>query len=156
VGTSGSGKSSLVNCGLRPALHRGYMASTGASWRIVQFHPGSDPIGALAQALAAPDVLFDAWDHGGVTAPQLVETTLRLGNLGLVDIVEQARLPEGAELLVVVDQFEELFRYRSLAADTAKDPYGPGIDAIAFVKLLLEAHAQVKIQVHVVLTMRSD
>ena len=26
VGTSGSGKSSLVNCGLRPALHRGFMA----------------------------------------------------------------------------------------------------------------------------------
>jgi hypothetical protein len=29
VGTSGSGKSSLVNCGLRPALHRGLM---GPRW----------------------------------------------------------------------------------------------------------------------------
>src|SRR5215510_16262238 len=47
VGTSGSGKSSLVNCGLRPALHRGYMASAGARWRIVQFRPGDDPIGAM-------------------------------------------------------------------------------------------------------------
>ena len=37
VGTSGSGKSSLVNCGLCPALHRGYMTSAGASWRIAQF-----------------------------------------------------------------------------------------------------------------------
>src|SRR5215510_747591 len=32
VGTSGSGKSSLVNCGLRPALHRGLMASAGPTW----------------------------------------------------------------------------------------------------------------------------
>ena len=58
VGTSGSGKSSLVNCGLRPALHRGYMASAGASWRMVQFRPGSNPINALARALAEPCVLF--------------------------------------------------------------------------------------------------
>lgn len=30
VGTSGSGKSSLVNCGLVPALHRGLMAGAGS------------------------------------------------------------------------------------------------------------------------------
>src|SRR5262249_24403225 len=34
VGTSGSGKSSLVNCGLRPSLSRGLMARAGTSWRI--------------------------------------------------------------------------------------------------------------------------
>ncbi|HXH95397.1 MAG TPA: ATP-binding protein, partial [Thermoanaerobaculia bacterium] len=44
VGTSGSGKSSLVNCGLRPALHRGMMARAGTSWRIAQFRPGNNPI----------------------------------------------------------------------------------------------------------------
>src|SRR6058998_635905 len=48
VGGSGSGKSSLVNCGLRPALHRGLMAGAGSSWRIAQFRPGFDPIGSLA------------------------------------------------------------------------------------------------------------
>jgi uncharacterized RDD family membrane protein YckC/energy-coupling factor transporter ATP-binding protein EcfA2 len=156
VGTSGSGKSSLVNCGLRPALHRGYMTSAGASWRMAQFRPGSDPIAALATALAEPGVLFDAWDDSGLSAHELVGTTLRLGSLGLVDIVEQARLPEGMQLLVVVDQFEELFRFRAPAGDAAKRAYGPGQDAIAFVKLLLEARAQSKVPIHVVLTMRSD
>lgn len=168
VGTSGSGKSSLVNCGLRPALNRGYMTSAGASWRMAQFRPGSDPIAALAEALAAPrapgtpraprapGVLFDAWDADGLTAQEVVETTLRLGSLGLLDIVEQARLPDGTQLLVVVDQFEELFRFRALATDVAKNAYGPNQDAIAFVKLLLEARAQKKIPIHVVLTMRSD
>src|SRR5882724_6543018 len=58
VGTSGSGKSSLVNCGLRPALHRGLMASAGSAWRIAQFRPGSDPIQSLAQALAMKGVLY--------------------------------------------------------------------------------------------------
>ena len=48
VGTSGSGKSSLVNCGLRPALRQGLMAPAGTAWRMAQFRPGNDPIGAMA------------------------------------------------------------------------------------------------------------
>jgi len=39
VGTSGSGKSSLVNCGLRPALRQGLMARAGTAWRMGQFAP---------------------------------------------------------------------------------------------------------------------
>ena len=46
VGTSGSGKSSLVNCGLRPALHRGLMTRAGTAWRMAQFRPGSAPLRA--------------------------------------------------------------------------------------------------------------
>src|SRR5947208_14533589 len=57
VGTSGSGKSSLVNCGLRPALRRGLMAKAGSNWRMVQFRPGGGPIKALACALAEPGLL---------------------------------------------------------------------------------------------------
>src|SRR5262247_4755024 len=53
IGTSGSGKSSLVNCGLRPALHGGLMASAGTSWRMAQFRPGNDPLRAMADALAS-------------------------------------------------------------------------------------------------------
>jgi hypothetical protein len=75
--------------------------------------------------------------------------------LGLVDIVKQSRLPEGMQLLVEVDQFEELFRFDALAADAAKKVYGPTQDAIAFVKLLLEARKG-NMPIHVVLTMRSD
>ena len=41
VGTSGSGKSSLVNSGLGPALRRGLMARAGTAWRMVRFRPGS-------------------------------------------------------------------------------------------------------------------
>lgn len=156
VGTSGSGKSSLVNCGLRPALHRGYMATAGAAWRMAQFRPGHNPIGALALALAAPGVLFDAESDDGLPLEQIVEATLRLGSLGLIDIVEQARLPPGVNLLVVADQFEELFRFRALAQQGAKADYGPSEDAVAFVRMLLEAIAQGALPIHVVLTMRSD
>jgi hypothetical protein len=46
----------------------------------------------------------------------MIEATLRIGNLGLVDIFEQAHLKPGVKLVVVVDQFEELFRYRKLGS----------------------------------------
>src|SRR5713101_6397372 len=82
VGTSGSGKSSLVNCGLRPALHGGLMARAGTAWRMAQFRPGNDPIGAMARALARPGVLFEARDTEGLTLADIVETTLRMSKLG--------------------------------------------------------------------------
>lgn len=157
VGTSGSGKSSLANCGLRPALHRGSMAGAGAAWRIAQLRPGSQPVAALAHALAAPGVLFEAAPAGGeLSLEQLVEGTLRLSSLGLVDLVEQARLAPGENLLVVADQFEELFRFHALMQPAAGAAYGPSEDAIAFVRLLLEAAAQRELPIYVVLTMRSD
>jgi WD40 repeat protein/energy-coupling factor transporter ATP-binding protein EcfA2 len=156
VGGSGSGKSSLVNCGLRPALHRGNMASAGAAWRMAQMRPGNDPIGALARALAAPGVLFDKPMTGALSGEALVESTLRLGSLGLIDMVEQADLPSGTQVLVVADQFEELFRFRSLVRDASRDGFGAAEDGVAFVQLLLEAAAQTTVPIYVVLTMRSD
>ena len=60
VGTSGSGKSSLVNCGLRPALHRGLMTSAGTRWRMAQCRPGNGPLAALATALQLKGALHDS------------------------------------------------------------------------------------------------
>ena len=51
IGTSGSGKSSLVRAGLLPALFGGFMASAGSDWRIALFRPSNDPIGNLAGAI---------------------------------------------------------------------------------------------------------
>ncbi len=156
VGTSGSGKSSLVNCGLRPALHRGLMASGGTAWRMAQFRPGSEPLRAMAHALAEDGVLFRDYQAGGLTLAEIVDTTLRMSKLGLIDIYQQAQLGEGVNLLVVVDQFEELFRYRGLSTGQDLEVAGIGEEANAIVNLLLEAGNQKNHRIYVVLTMRSD
>src|SRR4030095_15134451 len=152
VGTSGSGKSSLVRAGLLPALRGGLMAGAGSGWRIAIMRPGSDPIGNLASALADKEVLLEA---GGGLAPAeaeaVIEATLRRGSLGLVEAMRQARLQAHEKLLVVVDQFEELFRFRA-----ARWLSSAGDDASAFVKLLLEAAQQRELLIYVVPTMRSD
>lgn len=74
VGTSGSGKSSLVRAGLLPALRGGMMAGAGSGWRIAIMRPGSDPIGNLALALADKDVL---WEAGVVCLPRKRRRSLR-------------------------------------------------------------------------------
>jgi tetratricopeptide (TPR) repeat protein/energy-coupling factor transporter ATP-binding protein EcfA2 len=153
VGTSGSGKSSLVRAGLLPALRGGMMSGAGAGWRVAIMRPGHDPIGNLAQVLAAEGVFArDDSGLGRAEAEAVIEATLRRGSLGLVEAAASARMGEREKLLVVADQFEELFRFRAARAGSqATDD-----DAAAFVKLLLEAARQREVPVYVVLTMRSD
>ncbi len=152
IGTSGSGKSSLVRAGLLPAMRGGLMAGAGSGWRIAVTRPGHDPIGNLACVLAEKDVLPEAGGGlEGAEAEAVIEATLRRGSLGLVDATRQARLSSHGNLLVVIDQFEELFRFR-----TARTGTNAGDDAAAFVKLLLEAAQQRELPIYVVLTMRSD
>lgn len=157
VGYSGSGKSSLVNCGLRPALRKGLMASAGTAWRMVQFRPGGRPITAMARALAKDGVLYQDYKaKRDLSLDKIIDTTLRMSKLGLVDVFQQACLPEDVNLLVVVDQFEELFRFRQ--PDAEQPLLDPGVteEAMAFVNLLLEVREQSVCPIFVVLTMRSD
>jgi energy-coupling factor transporter ATP-binding protein EcfA2 len=161
VGTSGSGKSSLVRAGLLPALQGGLMASAGSDWRIAILRPGDNPIGNLADALASPDVLGMPGEEDDDMQAVLAETTLRRSSLGLVELVARARAkfrPDGQPLvhdyenvLVIVDQFEELFRFKKLIEQGHTQE-----DAAAFVKLLLEAVREPEGKIYVVLTMRSD
>jgi energy-coupling factor transporter ATP-binding protein EcfA2 len=148
VGTSGSGKSSLIRAGLLPALHGGLMPGAGSSWRVALIRPGHDPIGNLAHELGA---ILDDGHTDNEIQDNLIETTLRRSTLGLVDAVRQARMSPHEKLLVVVDQFEELFRFKEARKETDSED-----DALGFVKLLIEASAQVEVPIYVVLTMRSD
>jgi tetratricopeptide (TPR) repeat protein len=151
VGTSGSGKSSLVRAGFLPALYGGFMTSAGSAWRVAILRPGNDPIGNLARALNAPDVFGSELEANSAIQTAIAESTLRRGSLGLVDTLRQAVMVEGENLLIVVDQFEEIFRFAKVAEG---EQYGN--EAAAFIKLLLEAARQREVPIYVVLTMRSD
>ena len=77
--------------------------------------------------------------------------SLKIAPLGLANAVRQAHIPSDENVLVLVDQFEELFRFRrNRQLDNSRD------EAVSFVKLLLEAAAQQELPIYVVLTMRSD
>jgi len=137
VGLSGSGKSSLVFAGLVPALERGHLQGAGATWRIAEMRPGSDPLDALSRCL----------DRTLGVLPQRA-AQLRSGPLGLIDASRVGRA-ESENLLLVVDQFEELFRFQRDHRDKAHE-------AAEFVRLLLAATQEYGTRLYVVITMRSD
>ena len=146
VGPSGCGKSSLVRAGLIAALETGFLADAGAGWRIAEMRPGDLPLVRLAAALLAPSHSAQnaAWTP---VKSAIVQAMLRRGPLGLIEILRETRLPASENLLLLVDQFEEIFRFRE---------QGSADDADAFVALLLASSAQREIPIYVVITMRSD
>jgi WD40 repeat protein/tetratricopeptide (TPR) repeat protein len=145
VGASGSGKSSLVRCGMLSQLLGGKMLGAGASWEIAVTHPGGNPLALLT------DALLDAglYDREEDYARENLLATLSRSHFGLVEAVKQAGLGEGTNFLLVVDQFEEVFRFHE-AGQIQQEA------ANEFVSLLLEAAAQKEVPIFVVLTMRSD
>jgi WD40 repeat protein len=169
VGTSGCGKSSLARAGMIAALEAGLMSGSLFRWRVATMRPGTQPLQNLADALLEPGVLgpnryscsvdlpapeaTPAEQHQRAEARPFVLAALRRGPLGLAEVVREPlipgtgpALPEQENLLVVVDQFEEIFRFWH---------EGDRNEAEAFVALLL-ATVHEKVAVYVVLTMRSD
>lgn len=143
LGPSGSGKSSLVRTGLLDGLELGLLSAASSHWMIADLHPGGQPIRKLAAALlqvktgTAPDT----------TSLDLMTTFLRHGPRSVVEWASGGNIPAGYNLLILVDQFEELFRY----AD-----YAQREEAEAFVATLLESSSAPGVPIYVVITMRSE
>jgi len=148
LGRSGSGKSSLVRSGLIPTLWGGGMTRAGSRWRVVIMRPGEDPLGNLASALSVRGALIDDAHDENLTRA-FFETTLRASRLGIAECIRQSRVSDDNNILVLVDQFEEIFRYKRSRRVVGRD------EAVAFVKLLLSARES-EVPCYVAVTMRSD
>jgi len=146
VGASGSGKSSLVKAGLLPALDAGFMAGGVSRWKVAQMRPSNRPFHRLAEALVTTlDGPQDSMEEDGAATAHMA-VSLRRGPLAMSELLRRRSLPFDTALLILVDQFEELIRFRQNIDHDEAD---------AFVALLL-ATAAAELPVYVVLTMRSD
>ena len=144
LGLSGCGKSSLVLAGMLAALESGYMAQAGADWKVITIRPGNHPLRNLAHALQKER---DAEFPAAIDVEQLIDLISSHGSLGLVEVLRKSQFALQRNVLLVVDQFEEIFRYHR-----QEDPD----EAQAFVSLLLTSAEQREIPIYVVITMRSD
>ncbi len=134
-------------CGpaLLPELHGGMMTGAGSAWEVAVLRPGGQPLDNLARSLCEAG-LYDGDDPDSL--PNLL-ATLRHSGLGLIEAARQSDLEPDTRLLVVVDQFEEIFRYRRGGTEERQE-------AADFVNLLLQATDQVEVPIYVAITMRSD
>jgi WD40 repeat protein/DNA-binding SARP family transcriptional activator len=104
VGPSGSGKSSTIFAGLLPHLR------DAGGWFIADLHPGAEPFRALAGALL-PILSPELGETDRLLEARRMADALSRGDLPLADVVVLAlqRQPQAQRLLLVADQFEELY-----------------------------------------------
>ncbi len=123
-GPAGSGKSKLVRTGQLDALELGLLSRAGSRWKIADLHPGGQPIRKLAAALLS----IKDGPPSDEADLSLMASFLRRGPRAIMDWAKSGNIAPGNNLLLLVDQFEELFRY----AD-----YAQREEAEAFVAMLL-------------------
>jgi tetratricopeptide (TPR) repeat protein len=140
VGSSGSGKSSVARAGLVAALKRDAIAGS-SGWPVAICRPGPDPLESLAVALSKVLNIGP-----GISALAELVAAFRQSEKTL-HLLARRSLPEnpGTRLIVLVDQFEEIF---TLCHDDALRD--------ALVSNLLYAAKVVQGQTIVILTMRAD
>ncbi len=142
VASSGSGKSSMIKAGLIPSLEKEKLSGTEvADWNIILFKPGATPIRNLMRALTREIPDF-ATDSNGIESELAQNPTL------LCDRLQQI---QEKNTLLVIDQFEEIFRYKKEEIDlTGHD------ESAQLISIVMDIVQRKNCQVYVVLTMRSD
>lgn len=152
MGYSGSGKSSLMYCGLVPVLYGGFVTHSGPNWHIIVTRPGTSPIQNLAESVV--DYLIAqnrvaAADRAIHKA--IILSVLRSGSHGLVEVSRYLQKQHDENVFFMIDQFEELFRLNEEIVEE---------DAInesqQYVNLVLTAVEQRDVPIYSAITMRSD
>ncbi|MFY8045669.1 MAG: hypothetical protein ACOVOS_03815, partial [Chitinophagaceae bacterium] len=166
TGASGDGKSSLIYAGIIPNARSGFLRSKYTQWCVADFRPERSPFGNLCKALAKQLDIADL---------RTVEAELSHGFSALVDLYRSSKRyldlqsavwlssdektkaaikRDTANLIILVDQFEEFF--------TNPENYHQGIpsrESNLVLNLLLET-ARIALEedlpIYVVFTMRSD
>jgi WD40 repeat protein/serine/threonine protein kinase/DNA-binding XRE family transcriptional regulator len=135
VGPSGSGKSSVVRAGLLPALRRGGLPGS-ERWFIAEVIPGAHPLEELEAALL----------RIAVNPPESLRSQLQENERGLLRAVKRV-LPadEAVELVLMIDQFEEVF---ALVSDAAVRDH--------LLDSLLAVVSDPRARVRVIITLRAD
>jgi ABC-type sugar transport system substrate-binding protein/DNA-binding CsgD family transcriptional regulator len=134
IGPSGSGKSSVVNAGLIPALRRGALHGS-ENWLIVEILPSAHPLEELEVALL----------RLATNPPLSLLAQLREDERGLLRAVRRTLPGDNSVLVLVIDQFEEVFTLVDNPNERQQ-----------FLDLLYAAATDARSPLRIVITLRAD
>ncbi|MCU0459706.1 MAG: hypothetical protein MUE37_11545 [Bacteroidales bacterium] len=146
LGASGSGKSSLVMSGVIPALLR-ENAEEKKSWSYLVFRPALNPVDHLAAELSS----LSAGAGFAQQTKASVAASLHNRTEGLTDVINRIRKNLRQQIVIVIDQFEEIFRY---SPATTRGTIGD--DATDFIDLIVNATQRPDQGLFIILTLRSE
>lgn len=166
TGASGDGKSSLIYAGIIPNARAGFLKAQYSRWCVADFRPERSPFLNLCETVArqldipAVETVQAELSHGFSALADLYKNSKRYADTESIawQEADQAKRSaikrDAANLLILVDQFEEFFtnpeNYRQGA---------PSKDANLVLNLLLET-ARIALDedlpIYIVFTMRSD
>jgi len=154
LGSSGTGKSSLMFSGVIPTLHGGFISNAGNEWEVISAKPGLSPIKNLAigfkKHIEGKSKSKDRDPYHSLINEHLFEAILNKSTKGISEIYKLNRHLKGKNLLLYLDQFEEIFRFRKLGETKHIN------ESLAYVNLILDAIKQTEAPIYIALSMRSD
>ena len=148
IGNSGSGKSSLIKAGLLPAVFKGGL-DEDVNWMIAQFHPGDSPLKNLAASLIDSKSLSRSDRILDESSFNRIYNFIKNHSKGLVQSLRES-LPPGYKILILIDQFEEIFRYGNEVSPEVHS------EARQLVNLIIDTVSQKDVPIYIVITIRSD
>ena len=154
VGEAYCGKTSLIRCGLEARLLQNNKNDSIIQWHIANFRPDSLPFFQISDSLLKTEglgcLLQDDFESQS-EARQFLRQNLSQGSLSLHNLLDRKPLPKGHKLLLVCDQFEDVFHLWEKDSQKAQD----------FVDFLIGSSKPHPLRtttshdVHVIITMRS-
>jgi WD40 repeat protein len=146
IGGSGNGKSSLVYGGIVPKIMK-LKVGDSSVWKLISLRPGNDPFGNLAIGISS--------GIEGLTGKQeAIIPDLRNNSGSFSDILGKYFVSHDVNILLVIDQFEELFRY-SLPGFPGKSDSSHNT-VIKFVDSLVSSVTNPVMNVFIIITMRFE
>ncbi len=142
VGASGSGKSSLVLAGLLPQLEQG--------WQALAMVPGGRPLRTLAEKLSTLVQPVSPGDHLHLVDQLTARLAEQADGLSTALSTFLTNQPDVSTLLIVVDQFEELF------TQVSGEPTEVHRQQQQFIANLVDVVHTFDGRVRLVLTLRAD
>jgi len=146
IGASGSGKSSLIFCGVIPQFIS-FTGTGAADCSVITMRPGSDPAGNLADSILESKHLnnYESIDRDTIIS------RLTTDPHALTSLLKSNSSNSEKKILIIVDQFEELFRYGMIGSSRSRMG-----STSSFINLVVNETLNKNNNIFFILTMRSD